>query len=429
MPLLAPWALALVACGGGDDTPAPAADARSGADVGATDVGRTPAEVDSRRPVDAVAVVRDSAPALPDGPLRDERGPADAAPADALVPDAAVAPPMPDLRSLGVGCYDPGAAYVESHHRWVVFCGGHNDTFYRSDDGVHFVEQHMSYIAPAWIWQDPATGQDRIGGWQPARLHGAWYLYFGARDRTNPVPGRETPHVSIGVFAVPDGPDGPFADAMVLHNASDAVHDAPLVRREGFTLQDVYPFEDRGPQGDGDALYVFYNQFNADKSESGIYVNRLSDPATKVCCQTQLLRARRSAGDGTAVRGWAGTTVEAPAAVRYGANVYLFFSGGLFDDVAGRDPFPYQNGIARAPSAEGPFVEYPADRPSPPYYPQLTCERMTAALDRTCVLGPGSGAATADGFFYFNAQLTPERGRSLYRARIVVQEDAWLGLE
>jgi hypothetical protein len=305
----------------------------------------------------------------------------------------------------------------------VVFCGGHNDTFYRSDDGEHFVEQHMRFVPPAWMWED------RIGGWQPARLHGAWYLYFGARDRTNPVPGRATPHVSIGVFAVPEGPDGPFSDGMVLHNASDAVFDAPLVRREGFTLQDVYPFEDRGPDGDGDALYLFYNQFNADKSESGVYVNRLSDPATKRCCQTQLLRAQRSIGSGTAVRNWAGTTVEAPAAVRYGAHVYLFFSGGLFDDVDGRDPFPYQNGLARAATAEGPFAEYPDDRDAPPYYPQLTCARLTAALDRTCILGPGSGAATADGHFFFNAQMTPERGRSLYRARIVVQPDGWLGLE
>ncbi len=366
------------------------------------------------------AQVRDAAP---DG----------ASPADALdVPvtrDASPAPPMPDLRSLGVACYDPGAAYVESHHRWVVFCGGHNNTFFRSDDGVHFVEQRMTYVTPAWVWQDPNTGLDRIGGWQPAMLRGAWYLYFGARDRTNPAPGGTTPHVSLGVFAVPDGPDGPFSDGMSLHNAGDAVYDAPLVRKTGFTIQDVYPFEDPGPAGDGDTLYVFYNQFNSDKSESGIYVNRLSDPATSVCCQTQLLRAARSSGRGRAVRPWAGTTVEAPAVVRDGALVYLFFSGGLFNDVQGRDPFPYQNGIARAASPLGPFNEYPADRDAPPYYPQLSCPRMTAALGRSCVLGPGSGAATADGRFYFNAQLAPERGRSLYRARIVTQADGWLGLE
>jgi hypothetical protein len=264
-------------------------------------------------------------------------------------------------------CVDPGL--TRDGAQWIAFCGGVETRFWTSDDLGRWTEHEMHVVRPAW-----ASPESAIGGYQPASLDGKRYVYFSVGNRHD-LDAHGNPHKAMGVFAVPD--DG-FRAGMTLHNASDAVHDAPLIAKQGESVQDAFPLQD------GDHLYVYYNQFSGDKHDSGVYVNEMESPPKARCCQRQILRAYDSAaGEGTRMRKWTGTTVEAPAVVRSGGFYYVFFSGNLYSDAR------YGTGVARSVHPTSGFEEYPVDRDSGFFYPQLSAARMKSAFKKKVLLGPG----------------------------------------
>ena len=365
-----------------------------------------PPAVDARRP-DAVGPEPRPADArTADQPARDDAAPLDAGPFDAGVfdlgrfdaagTDAAPSLPTGIGRSENMRCADPGLDSADGVYYLV--CTARNTRYYTSVDLRTWVGHDMTIDFPPWVDASPGVWAHEL-----ERIDGRWYLYFAAPDRNNPT--ATGLHRSIGVV------EAAALEPGVRFTAPATVADTPLATRTGSTLIDPFVFRDADGQ-----LYLYYNQYNAAKSDSGLYVNRLSDPVTKVCCQTALLGAalartpRRHGGR------WTEYTLEAPAVFTGRGYYYLLFSGNDFGGTR------YAIGLARSRSPLGPFEEAPSD-------PQVDCARMVDLLGGHCLMGPGGASVSPDGALVFHARMDPDPGRWAYFGVLRDGPDGWPVIE
>ena len=312
----------------------------------------------------------------------------------------ATATPTPDAgpleRTLGraddVGCADPGLDYDAGVYYLV--CTAKNDRYYTSVDLVHWTAHGMTIAFPSWV--DAKSG---VWAYELEKVGSRWYLYFAAPDLGNPA--SKGHHRSIGVVEAPAMTDG------MTWTAPKSLAGAPLVAKQGASLIDPFTFAD-----DDGTLYIYYNEFTSTKADSGVYVNRLSDPVTKACCQKPLLGAHTAATPKPPAAAWTGGTLEAPAVFKRGGAYYLMFSGNAYMGAK------YAVGMARSTSPTGPFVEAPSD-------PALDCDRMTDTFGGGCLMGPGGASVAPDGALVFHARMAGDPGRMLYYGGLELGASGW----
>jgi hypothetical protein len=306
------------------------------------------------------------------------------------MPDAAAAADSLG-RTTNMRCPDPGLDYDDGVYYLV--CTGQNAHFYTSTDLMAWTGHAMTITFPAWVDVSPG-----VWAYELEKVGGIWYLYFSAADLGNPAPAGH--HRSIGVV------EAPAMKAGMTWKAPASLGSSPLVTKKGSSLIDPFVFNDSG------ALYLFYNQYNSDKSDSGIYVNRLSSPVKKACCQVPLLGASLAQTPKNHGGAWTGATLEAPAVFAMDGFYYLSFSGNLYSGPK------YATGLARSKSPMGPYVEAPDD-------PALDCDRMKKAFGGSCAMGPGGASFAPNRALLFHAQMSGDPGRWAYYAGIEMGPSGW----
>jgi GH43 family beta-xylosidase len=343
---------------------------------------------------DAALVAPDAAAPVSDAALVPRDGGATASDADAG--DAGPAGPTGLTRSMNLACADP--SIDRDGDTYYVVCTGRDTRYYTSRDLRTWEGHDMSIEFPSWV--DTSRS---IWAYELEQIGGRWYLYFAGPDRTNPAASGF--HRSIGVVEAASLVPG------VRFTAPRSLGDAPLVRRDAHSLIDPFVFQD--PAG---GLYIYYNQTDSTKTDSGLYVNRLSDPVTKECCARGLLGAAAATTPTPRGGAWTGTTLEAPAVFARDGRYYLLFSGNLYVDER------YATGLARADSPLGPFIEARDD-------PQLDCTRMVEVFGGRCLMGPGGASVSPDGALVFHARMATDAGRWVYAGVLGVGADGWPTIE
>ncbi|GIM96191.1 glycoside hydrolase family 43 protein [Paractinoplanes toevensis] len=216
---------------------------------------------------------------------------------------------------------DPGVLHVDG--TWFAYGTNSavaNVPLLTSTDLVHWTERG-DVLPQVGSWADYGNT------WAPEVLRtdaGKYVLYYTARRR-------KADRQCIGA-AVADDPHGPFADPSP----------EPLICQddEGGSI-DASPFRD-----DDGSLYLYWkNDGNHIGVPSHLYAQRLTaDGRTLTGDRVRLL---------TNDKPWQGAVVEAPEMLRHDGKLYLFYSGGPFDQDG------YAVGYATCDTPMGPCQDAP----------------------------------------------------------------------
>ncbi|MBI2395206.1 MAG: family 43 glycosylhydrolase [Deltaproteobacteria bacterium] len=293
---------------------------------------------------------------------------------------AARAPAPPYVNPVyAKDCPDPGVLRVEEEGRaaYYMSCTGGVFRVYRSRDLVRWAATSGA-ILPAGKAPWSANGGRN---WAP-ELHavgGKYVAYFTAVNAADKL--------AIGAASA-TSPVGPWT-----------VSAAPLVDDPTPGVIDATFFRD----DDGKQYLYWKRDGNAIGKPTPIFVRELRADGLGFAAgsaATQVLTNDPGS--------WEGGVVEAPWVVRRGGNVYMFYSGNVYDR-------RYRTGVARAGSPKGPFTKLGA--------PILA--------NNAGFLGPGHGSVVrahdAD-FFVYHAWINDGSGSPAPGGRqVLVDAITWAG--